>query len=339
MLNALLMLLIFTLKAIIIVALALVLVVGIIALSTKGKEKLRGRVQIKNLNEKYAEIKKTIMQEISAKDEFKKFVKHQKALDKENKKLAKDHQRVEKRIFVLNFCGDIKASAVTALREEVTAVLGVATTHDEVLVRLESAGGMVHAYGLAAAQLARLRQKRIPLTITVDKVAASGGYLMASVADKILAAPFAIIGSIGVVVQMPNFHRYLDEKHIDFEQLTAGDYKRTLTIFGQNTEEDRAKMQAEIEVIHQLFMASIQQYRPDLDMKKVATGEHWLAMQAAEMKLVDEIRTSDDYLLAQSDAAKLYEIIYEVKKPWTSKIGAAANLLLQREDYGRVLLK
>jgi serine protease SohB len=340
MLNAFVMLLIFTLKAIIIVALALILVVGVIALSsTKGKEKIRGRIQIKNLNKKYDDIQETLMQEILTKDDFKKFVKQQKIIAKENIKLAKDHQRLERRVFVLNFCGDIKASAVTALREEVSAVLGVATINDEVVVRLESAGGMVHAYGLAAAQLARLRQKRIPLTITVDKVAASGGYLMASVADKILAAPFAIIGSIGVVVQMPNFHRYLEQKQIDFEQLTAGDYKRTLTLFGQNTEEDRAKMQTEIDEIHQLFMAAILQYRPDLDMHKVATGEHWLALQAAEMNLVDEIRTSDDYLSVQSDGAKLYEIVYEVKKPWISKIGAAANLLLQREDYSRVLLK
>ncbi len=115
------------------------------------------------------------------------------------------------------------------------------------VVKVESAGGMVHAYGLAAAQLARIRAKNIPLTITVDKVAASGGYLMASVANKILAAPFAIIGSIGVIVQMPNFNRVLHDKHVDFEQLTAGAYKRTLTMFGHNTDEGREKLQEEIE--------------------------------------------------------------------------------------------
>jgi serine protease SohB len=187
----------------------------------------------------------------------------------------------------------------------------------------------VHAYGLAAAQLSRIREKKIPLTVTVDKVAASGGYLMACVANKILAAPFAIIGSIGVVVQMPNFHRLLKQKHVDFEQLTAGDYKRTLTMFGHNTEEGREKLQEEIEEIHHLFKDAIQANRPQIDIEKVSTGEHWLGTQAFSLRLVDKIETSDDYLVAKSEAANLYEISYETKKSLSQKLTAAANMAKQ----------
>jgi serine protease SohB len=339
MLNAFVLLLLFTVKAIIVVALILILLVGIIAISTKGKEKLRGRITIKNLNEKYKDVKEILLAEVLNKDQMKKFTKAQKAADKEKKKTKNSDAVSDKNVYVVNFCGDIKASAVTALREEISAILSVAKRDDEVVVRLESPGGMVHAYGLAAAQLSRVREKQIPLTITVDKVAASGGYLMACVANKILAAPFAIIGSIGVIVQMPNFHRLLEDKHIDFEQLTAGDYKRTLTVFGKNTEEDREKLKEEIEVIHDIFKQSILQYRPDLDMKKVATGEHWLAVQAKTLGLVDEILTSDDYLQTLSANANLYEVIFETKKPLASKLTAAANLFLKREDYSTVLLK
>jgi serine protease SohB len=323
MLAALIQLALFTTKAIIVVALILILLAGILALLSKGKGGTRGRISIKNLNEKYTEVKEEILNEILTKDELKKFLKSKKNKSKAKKDSAK------KNVFVLNFCGDIKASAVGALREEVTAVLSVAEPTDEVVVRVESAGGMVHAYGLAAAQLSRIREKKIPLTVTVDKVAASGGYLMACVANKILAAPFAIIGSIGVVVQMPNFHRLLKQKHVDFEQLTAGDYKRTLTMFGHNTEEGREKLQEEIEEIHHLFKDAIQANRPQIDIEKVATGEHWLGTQAFSLRLVDKITTSDDYLVARSEVANLYEISYETKKSFSQKLTAAANMVKQ----------
>jgi serine protease SohB len=323
MLAALIQLALFTTKAIIVVALILILLAGILALLSKGKGGTRGRISIKNLNEKYTEVKEELLHEILTKDELKKFIKSKKNKSKTKKEPPK------KNVFVLNFCGDIKASAVGALREEVTAVLSVAKATDEIVVRVESAGGMVHAYGLAAAQLSRIREKKIPLTVTVDKVAASGGYLMACVANKILAAPFAIIGSIGVVVQMPNFHRLLKQKHVDFEQLTAGDYKRTLTMFGHNTEEGREKLQEEIEEIHHLFKDAIQANRPQIDIEKVSTGEHWLGTQAFSLRLVDKIETSDDYLVAKSEAANLYEISYETKKSLSQKLTAAANMAKQ----------
>lgn len=321
MLNVLGQLLLFSAKALIIVILILILLAGILALLSRGKEKISGKISIKNLNKKFEETTENLLEEISSKKQFKQFTKDQKALEK-----IKKHDE-KKNVFVMYFHGDIKASAVDSLREEITAVLGVAKPQDEVVVCVESGGGMVHAYGLAAAQLQRIRHQNIPLTVIVDKVAASGGYLMACIANKILAAPFAIIGSIGVIVQIPNFHRLLKEKNIDFEQVTAGNFKRTLTMFGHNTEEGREKLKEEIEDIHDDFKHVIQQHRQQVDIDKVATGEHWLAVQALELKLVDELTTSDDYIVAKSKEANVYEIEYHAKKSLASKIMSGANML------------
>jgi serine protease SohB len=199
-------------------------------------------------------------------------------------------------VFVLGFHGDIRAHAVRNLREEISALLTLAEPEDSVVVRLESSGGMVHAYGLAAAQLTRIRERGIPLTVCVDKVAASGGYLMACVADRIVAAPFAMVGSIGVLAQIPNFHRLLKKHDIDYELLTAGQYKRTLTVFGRNTDTARQKFAEELEDTHALFREFVQRYRPGLDVAAVATGEVWFGERAQGLGLVDTLGTSDALL-------------------------------------------
>jgi len=310
----------FSAKALIIILLGLIFVALLLVILSKAREKLKdGRLTIRHLNEKLEETKEELLSLTLLKDEFKQFIKDKKKKLKQEKK-----QPVKKpKVFVLQFLGDIQASAVAALREEITAILSIAEPQDEVVLKLESGGGMVHTYGLAAAQLMRVREKNLPLTICVDKIAASGGYLMASVANRILAAPFAIIGSIGVLFQLPNFYRALQEKHIEFEQITAGDYKRTLTLFGKNTEEGREKLRQELEDIHQQFKKVIQDFRKDLDIQKVSTGEHWLAAQALEMKLVDKLITSDEFIYQKSEKAQVYEISYETKKSWSSKLKMA----------------
>lgn len=325
MADAFLQLGLFAAKSFIIVFLILFVLIAVVMILAKGKEKIgKGKLTIKNLNKKYDENADLLLTETLPKKQYKKYLKAKKAEEK-----AKENQN-PKNIFVLNFHGDMKASAVASLSEEVTAILNIATPIDEVILRLESPGGVVHAYGLATSQLQRIRDKKIPLTVTVDKVAASGGYLMACTANKILAAPFAIIGSIGVVAQLPNFHRALKDKHIDFEQHTAGEYKRTISLFAENTDEGRKKLQEEIEDIHQLFKNMITTHRPQIEISKVATGEHWPATQALSLKLVDEIKTSDEYLLERSKDATLYEIVYETKKPFLSKFTAAASLAKEK---------
>ncbi len=322
MLTSLGQLAFFTAQALIIVILILLLLIGILAILSRGKGGFGG-ITVDNLSDEYHETKEELLAEVLTKDQMKQRKKEQ----KKSKKDKDDQPESTKKTYVINFEGDIKASAVESLCEEVTAVLCVATPEDEVVVRLESPGGMVHSYGLAAAQLQRIRQKNIPLTVAVDKVAASGGYMMASVANKIISAPFAIIGSIGVIVQIPNFHRLLKEHHIDFEQLTAGNFKRTLTMFGQNTEEGREKLREEIEDIHRLFKDMIAQHRPALDIEKVSTGEHWLGTQALELKLVDEIKTSDDYLIEKCNDGTVYEICYHMKKTLVDKLATSINIL------------
>ena len=236
----------------------------------------------------------------------------------------------KKRVFVLDFHGDIKASACDNLREEISAVLSLATSADEVVVKLESGGGMVHSYGLAASQLARISNKKIPLTVCVDKVAASGGYMMACVADKIIAAPFAVLGSIGVIAQLPNFHKLLKKNNIDYEMFTAGEYKRTVTMFGENTDKGREKFKEDLEDTHVLFKEFVSEHRPQIDIAKVATGEVWFGRRAMEVNLVDSLYTSDEYLLAQAENADIYEVSYSFKKSLPEKLGIAAQGAVDR---------
>lgn len=316
-------LLLFGAKFLIAIVMILLLLIGILAIVSRGREKIAGRICVKHLNKKYEELADHLLADILPAKEYKLFHKAEKKAAKSRKK--SDNEPSRRRVFLLNFHGDIKASGVCALREEITAILCVAKPEDEVVLKLESGGGMVHAYGLATSQLQRLRDKKIPLTIIIDKVAASGGYMMACVANRVIAAPFAIIGSIGVLLQLPNFHRLLKEKHIDFEQLTAGNYKRTLTVFGENTEQGRAKMREELETIHRLFKNLIHSYRQNIDIEKVATGEHWTGTEALALNLVDELQTSDDWLFQHAKQADIYEIHFLAKKSLGEKLFSAAE--------------
>lgn len=317
----------FSAKAIIVLIVILALVFGLLVIIMNAKQKTTGRLSFKKLNEKIEETKQALLAETLSKKAYKAQLK---AAKKEAKETADQMKPV---LYVLDFQGDIKASAVDALREEITAIISAHQPHDEVLLKVDSPGGVVHGYGLAAAQLLRLKEAGIKLTVSVDKVAASGGYLMACVADKILAAPFAIIGSIGVIMQLPNFHRLLQDKHIDFEMQTAGEYKRTLTLFGENTDAGRAKLKEELEDIHQQFKKLIADHRPQLDINQVATGEHWLGEHALQLKLVDELMTSDTYLLNRSKQATLIEIDYAMKKPLLAKLTqASANVITEIYD-------
>lgn len=224
------------------------------------------------------------------------------------------------RVFVLDFNGDIRASEVDLLREEISAVLSFATAEDEIVLRLDSSGGMVHSYGLAASQLERIKAAKINLTICVDEVAASGGYMMACLADNLVAAPFAILGSIGVVAQVPNFNRVLKKYGVDYETFTAGEYKRTVTMFGENTDKGKEKFVEEIQDTHQLFKEFVSQARPCVDIDKVSTGEVWFGRRAIEHKLVDELNTSDDLLMKKCQSAEVYQVRYELKKTFGEKL-------------------
>ena len=290
----------FLLKALTIVVAILIVAGGLVALSYKPKSKL----EIKSLNEEYDDMNASMNKKI-----------HGKKAGKKKKDKTK-----RPTLYVLDFNGDIKATQADQLRDEVTAVLAIAKPEDEVLVRIESPGGSVNGYGLAASQLQRIHDKNIPLTVCIDKVAASGGYLMACVANNILAAPFAIIGSIGVVAQFPNFNRWLKKNDIDVELLTAGEYKRTLTLFGENTPEARKKFKEDLEKIHTQFRNYVLANRSQLDMEKVATGEHWLAIDAYELRLVDKLITSDEYLTQKMQNYQAFQITSHRKMSLISKL-------------------
>jgi serine protease SohB len=296
---------------------------GILLLYTHTKSVSDEHLEVKKLNQKYESMSLTLKAAMLSKKEFKQELK---TSHKQNQKASTDTER--KRVYVLNFKGDVRASEVSSLRESITAILAVAKPSDEIVVLLESAGGIVHDYGFAASQLQRVRSKGVKLTIAVDQVAASGGYMMACVADHIIAAPFAIIGSIGVIGQMPNFNRLLKKMDIDFEQMTAGNFKRTLTLFGENTEKGRLKAQEEIEDTHRLFKEFVLENRPKLDIETIATGEHWYGKRALALNLVDELCTSDDYLCAAAEQANLFMVSYIRRKALLERLFSSVPSLL-----------
>lgn len=316
----------------------------IVSAGSRGKKSEKGQIQVSKLNEKFKAMREALQHAVLDDDQLKQHEKDEKkrlkAEKTEQKKAAKEKTKKsdavdvdiehKKRVFVLDFHGDIKASANDSLRETISAVLTLATPKDEVVVKVESGGGMVHSYGLASSQLARITHKKIPLTVCVDKVAASGGYMMACVANKIVAAPFAILGSIGVVAQLPNFHRLLKKNDIDYEMFTAGEFKRTVTMFGENTEKGREKFVEDLEDTHVLFKDFVSEHRPQVDISAVATGEVWFGRRAKDVNLIDVLQTSDEYLLDQVETADIFEIEYAIKKSLPEKLGMAAQVAVER---------
>lgn len=280
--------------------------------------KLPAEIRVHHLNIRMNEQRKKIVQTTASKFELLQ-------LSQQLAKEARLRKKKNEKIYLIDFKGDTYASAVTHLREEITLILSTAKAgRDRVVLRLESPGGVVHGYGLAAAQLLRLREAGFHLTICVDKVAASGGYMMACIASEIIAAPFAILGSIGVVAQVPNFNRLLKEKHIDFELYTAGEFKRTVTMFGENTEEGKAKFEEELHQTHHLFKHFVEKYRPKLNVEKIATGEHWYGQDAINLNLVDQLKTSDEYILGLLAQHDIYMIETRKKPTLGEKIGLQA---------------
>jgi len=301
--------------------------VVVASLVRAGREAPSERLDVKNINERLRDMAEILNVNLLDEKALKRERKRQKAEDKARGKAEEASDQPRPRLFVLDFDGDIEATQVSSLREEITALLQVARPNDAVLVRLESGGGIVHSYGLAASQLKRVRDRGHRLTVAVDKVAASGGYMMACVADEVLAAPFAVIGSIGVVAQLPNFHRLLDKHDIDIEMHTAGEYKRTLTMFGENTDAARSKFREELNEIHGLFKAFVSSNRRELAIDRVATGEHWYGTQAKELGLVDTIQTSDDFLLDRVKDFDVYELSFRARKGFKDQMLSALTRL------------
>ncbi|WP_105259060.1 protease SohB [Pseudoalteromonas sp. T1lg88] len=317
----------FLAKALTIVVAIGVVIALIVGAAAKPKTK-PGTLEVDDLSEQMKQIKDDFLDNTLDK-------KALKVLNKERKQAAKEEADKEPkgRLYVIDFKGSMDAHEVESLRQEVSAIISLADKDkDQVLVRLESGGGVVHGYGLGASQLQRLKNAEIKLTVAIDKVAASGGYMMACVADEIIAAPFAIVGSIGVIAQIPNFNKVLKKHDIDYEQITAGQYKRTLTLFGENTDAGREKFREEIEQTHTLFKQFVAEHRPALDIEQVATGEHWFALDAHNKGLVDRISTSDDELLNLVKDYQTYKVTYKLKKGLAEKV--AKNFAITIEQLG-----
>ena len=319
----------FFLLKIVTVLLVILIPILMISSSTKHrKETDKGRIIVKNLSDKLEEIGVTLKSAEMDPKAYKSFLKER------NKKKKKEIKGKSKEIvYVLDFKGDIQASAVGKLKQEINAIIASQVKCKEVVIKVESGGGSAYAYGLCAAELKRLVDNKIKLTVCIDKIAASGGYLMSCVATKIVAAPWAIVGSIGVIAQLPNFHRLLKKLDIDIEMHTAGKFKRTLTTLGENTKQGREKFISELEDLHVVFKDFVKENRSKIQVAKVSTGEVWQGEKAKKLGLIDEIGTSDDYLLKLASKFKLLEIQYFEKKPFTARIGSAAEVIVEKGIY------
>jgi len=314
-------------KAVTLVVAIVAVLIVVFAMANKQKPSGDGNLELESLSEGFDDLSKMGKEAMLSKDDLKQLHKDEKKAKKKDKSDKKLEDKKDKKhnLFVVDFNGSPMAKEVETLRKEVTAILCIANEGDEVLVKVESGGGVVHGYGLAASQLKRIRDKGLKLTISIDKVAASGGYMMACVADKVIAAPFAIVGSIGVIAQLPNFNKLLKKNDIEFEMHTAGQFKRTLTVFGENTDEGREKFQGELEEVHQLFKGFVAENRPNIDIDKVATGEYWYGTKAIELNLADEIQTSDDFLMKANESFTLFKLKYATKKTLAQKLGFAVS--------------
>ena len=318
----------FLLKVITVLLVILIPILMISSSTRHKKETDKGRIIVKNLSDKLEEIGVTLKSAEMDPKAYKSFLKER------NKKKKKELKGKSKEIvYVLDFKGDIQASAVDKLKQEINAIIASQVKCKEVVVKVESGGGSAYAYGLCAAELKRLVDNKIKLTVCIDKIAASGGYLMSCVATKIVAAPLAIVGSIGVIAQLPNFHRLLKKLDIDIEMHTAGKFKRTLTTLGKNTKQGREKFISELEDLHVVFKDFVKENRSKIQVAKVSTGEVWQGDKAKKLGLIDEIGTSDDYLLKLASKFKLLEIQYFEKKPFTARLGTAAEVIVEKGIY------
>ena len=311
------------------IALAITVPLLMVIGSSKGKSQAKGKLSITNLSDKFEEMGNAVKGSVMNPKELKKFNKEN-LKDKKKKDKGKENNKDTDSVFVLNFKGDIQASEVEKLKQEVNAILLSDTECKEVVIRVESGGGSAYAYGLCAAELKRLVDNEINLTVCIDKVEASGGYLMSCVGTKIIAAPWAIVGSIGVIAQLPNFHRLLKKNSIDFEMHTAGAFKRTLTTLGENTDEGREKFKSDLEDLHLIFKNFVKEQRPQVDTEIVATGETWQGEDAVKVGLVDSLETSDNYLVSLSKGAKLFEIEFVEKKNLTERFAISMQIVIEK---------
>ena len=320
----------FALKALLIVAAIGALAVLVARLTRSGEPKDE-EIKVRSLNERYDDMRDALNAALLDKKGRKALLKARKKEMKAKAKARTGGEDPAKRLYVLAFKGDMRATAVKRLGHEIDAVLTVARPGtDEVALRLDSPGGTVTGYGLAAAEILRLRERKIAVTALVDQVAASGGYMMACAADRIVAAPFAVVGSIGVVAPVPNLHRLLKKNEIDFEEMTAGEWKRSVSVLGEITPAGREHFRGKLDATHGAFKTFVQQCRPNVDIDQVANGDHWLASEALALGLVDQLSTGDDFLFRARESARLFEVSTEARKTLLQQILSGVGVAARR---------
>ncbi|KZX82185.1 hypothetical protein A3715_00045, partial [Oleiphilus sp. HI0009] len=276
------------------------------------KKNSDGRIIVKSLNEEYQEIQDALLK-------FKP-LKPIKSSSIRKFKASPNKQS----IFVLDFKGDKTASSVGSLSKEVSAILSVAKPNDEVFLRLESPGGTITGYGLASQQLIRLREAGIRLVVSVDEIATSGGYMMAAVGDRIIASPTSMLGSIGVIMEVPNFYNLLDRAGVQFHQFTAGKHKRLVSMTNKIGDAAKDQINQDLEKSHELFKNHVHTYRNSVNLESVSHGDVWSAKYCLDNKLVDDLMTSEAYLFDRASRANIFHISWDVERSFSDKLSSFA---------------
>ena len=219
-------------------------------------------------------------------------------------------------LYYLEFEGDIQASEAAKLKQEILVCLQVAKPTDVFLILVESSGGSVSNYGDLYSVMEMIKKRGHTLWVAIDRVAASGGYLISLPADKIFATPFALIGSIGVLSEVPNFGGLLDKYGVKMEEYTAGERKMNISMFRENGEEQKEHHRKKLGKIHELFKAQLVKYRGGLiekkgvDIGELMEGDFWMGENAFELGLVDELKSSVEILLDEKDHFNILKVNY-----------------------------
>jgi protease-4 len=180
-----------------------------------------------------------------------------------------------------------------------------------VVLRINSPGGTVTASDMLYHELRVFKeQRKIPIVASIVDVGASGGYYVAAAADRIIAHPSSITGSVGVIMLTVNAQGLLQKIGVQTTAVTSGPKKDMGSPFRPMTDEERAIFQGVINSFYERFLLVVKDGRPNLtteQIRKLADGRIYAADQAKALGLVDDIGYLDDAIALAKKEAGLSE--------------------------------
>jgi protease-4 len=205
-----------------------------------------------------------------------------------------------------------------------------------ILLRIDSPGGTVAASQEIALAVKRASEKK-PVVVSVGDICASGGYMVASQADEIIASPGSSVGSIGVIMEVANVEELLNKVGISFTTLTTGAYKDAGSPYRSLTETETAMLNEQLTVIYDQFITDVAEGRdlPETKVRELATGWVWLGSEALDLGLVDSLGNYNDAVKRTAELGGIkgepnivsYEYVDPLSGLWSTLLGAKAEQL------------